>query len=243
MFRIVYYVNRIQFTDHRLRLTVYGLRFTLLLLVFLLAACGGGDEESVTERDNVIFQDAFIPGETGDWLVEGDDVGQTAVIDQRLVIAINQPNTMQFVTLEAPTLQNFSIEVEAQQTAGNPESSYGVLARMRGADQFYRFEITGNGLYMVERHNADGTWSQYLDDWTEASAINQGLNTINRLKVVAEGPNLSFYVNDILLHEVYDNGVGLDAKVGLDAGTFGQTGLQVAFDNVVIQELPLADTE
>jgi hypothetical protein len=118
-----------------------------------------------------------------------------------------------------------------------------VLARMRGADQFYRFEITSNGLFMAERHNADGSWSQYLDDWTESPAIKQGLNTVNRLKVEANGSNLKFYVNDTLLHEVYDNGVGLEATVGLDAGTFGHTGLQVAFDNVVIRELPSAANE
>jgi len=212
----------------------------LFTTIFLLVACGGS-EEAFLEDDDVIFSDQFIPGETGDWLVEGDDVGQTAVIDQKLVISIDQPNTLQYTTLQEPIVNNFLMEVDTQQISGNPESSYGVLARMRGADQFYRFEITSSGLYMAERHNADGTWSQYLDDWTESAAINQGLNTVNRLKIEAVGPNLLFYVNETLLHEVYDNGVGLEANVGLDAGTFGQTGLQVAFDNVVIRELPVGE--
>lgn len=217
-----------------------GLLFTAFLL---LVACGGGGSEAIPEDDDVIFRDEFIPGETGNWVVEGDDVGQTAVINQQLVIALDQPNTMQYTTLAEPTVDNFSLEVDVQQLAGNPESSFGILARMRGADQFYRFEITSSGLYMAERHNADGTWSQYLEDWPESPAINQGLNTTNHLKVVADGANISFYVNDTLLHEVYDNGVGLEATVGLDAGTFGQTGLQVAFDNVVIRERPLAENE
>lgn len=212
------------------------------LLFTILVACGGGGD-TVLEDDDVIFSDQFIPGETGDWLVEGDDVGQTAVIDQKFIISISEPNMMQYTTLQEPVVDNFSMEVDAQQIAGNPESSYGILARMRGADQFYRFEITSSGLYMAERHNADGTWSQYLEDWTESPAIKQGLNTVNRLKVEANGSNLSFYVNDTLLHEVYDNGVGLEANVGLDAGTFGQAGLQVAFDNVVIRERPLAADE
>ena len=218
--------------------TVPCLLFSVLLL---LAACGG--DGAVPQDDDVIFSDQFIPGETGNWLVEGDDVGQTAVIDQKFVISIDQPNTLQYTTLKEPVVANFVMEVDAQQMAGNPESSYGVLARMRGADQFYRFEITSSGLFMAERHNADGSWSQYLDDWTESPAIKQGLNTVNRLKVEANGSNLKFYVNDTLLHEVYDNGVGLEATIGLDAGTFGHTGLQVAFDNVVIRELPSAANE
>lgn len=215
------------------------LLFTAYFLLFTaLTACGGGDNAASVDED-VLFRDEFTPGEMGAWQVEGDDVGQTAVIDQKLVISIGQPNTMQYTTLQEPVVTNFSMEVDTKQLTGNPESSYGILARMRGADQFYRFEITSSGLYMVERHNADGTWSQYLDDWTESSAINQGLNSVNRLKVEANGPNLAFYVNDTLLHEVNDNGVGLEATVGLDAGTFGQAGLQVAFDNVVIRERPL----
>lgn len=205
-------------------------------VLLVLAACSAGGEGASNDED-VLFRDEFIPGEIGNWLIEGDDVGQTAVIDQQLVISIAQPNTMQYVTLQDPTVDNFSLEVEAQQITGHPESSYGVLARMRGANQFYRFEITSNGLYMVERHNADGTWRQYLEDWAESSAINQGLNTVNRLKVEARGANLSFYVNNQLLHEVVDNGVGINTNVGLDAGTFGQSGLKVAFDNIVIREV------
>ena len=223
---------------HNRSFTVYCSLCTVLLL---LAACGG--DSAVPKEEDALFRDQFIVGETGDWLVEGDDVGQTAVIDQKLIISVNQPNTMQYTTLQEPVLNNFSLEVDAQQISGNLESSYGILARMRGADQFYRFEITSNGLYMVERHNGDGSWSQYLEDWTASPAINQGLNSNNRLKLVANGPNLSFYVNDTLLHEAFDNGVGYEANVGLDAGTFGQPGLQVAFDNVVVYELPSVPIE
>ncbi|MBE2223213.1 MAG: hypothetical protein IAF02_16845 [Anaerolineae bacterium] len=215
-------------------------RIFLFSVLLFLAACGS---DAVSQDETVIFRDEFNPGETGNWLVEGDDVGQTAVINQQFVIAINQPNTMQYTTLQEPVVDNFILEVDAQQLAGNPESSFGILARMRGADQFYRFEITSSGLYMVERHNADGSWSQYLDDWTESAAIKQGLNSVNRLKVEANGSSLSFYVNDTLLHEAFDNGVGLETNIGLDAGTFGQAGLQVAFDNVVIRELPSSTNE
>lgn len=210
--------------------------FVVACFLFIaLPACGGSEAASV-EDATVIFRDEFTPGEMGAWQVEGDDVGQTAVIDQKLVIAIEQPHTMQYTTLQEPVVTDFSLEVDAQQLSGNPESSYGILARMRGADQFYRFEITSNGLYMVERHNADGTWSQYLDDWTASTAIKQGLNSTNRLKVEALGANLAFYVNDTLLHEISDDGVGLETNVALDAGTFAHAGLQVAFDNLVIYE-------
>lgn len=211
----------------------------LFWLTLLLTSCGGSEGEA-SLPDDVIFQDQFVPGETGAWRLEGDEVGRTAVIDQQLVITINQPSTMQYAALAEPLFTNFSLEVEARQIAGNPESSFGVLVRLLESGQFYRFDITGSGHYMVERYNADGSWSQYLEDWTASPAINQGLNTVNRLKVIANGPALSFYANDALLHEILDNSTAPGA-IALDAGTFGSGGLQVAFDNVVVRELPGAE--
>jgi len=99
--------------------------------------------------------------------------------------------------------------------------------------QFYRFDITGNGLFIVERHNGDGTWTRLVQEWTPASALNQGLNVTNRLRVLASGQSLTFYANDVLLTQVND-ATYADGLIGLDAGTFGGSNLQVAFDNLTI---------
>lgn len=212
-------------------------RFCWLAVCLLaLAGCGGfaAPGESAL-ADGVIFQDSFAPGETGPWLLEGDQMGRTFIDGEQLVIALDQPNTMQFATLAEPIFDDFTLEVDVRQVAGNPESSFGLLARMADPTQFYRFEITGAGLYMVERRSASGEWTQYLPDWTASPAINQGLNSPNRLKLVAQGASLAFYANDVLLYEVGD-ALFTTGTIALDAGTFGQGGLQVAFDNVVVSE-------
>ncbi len=207
----------------------------LWLALLFLAACGGQDAVAPgAAPKDALFWDTFMPGETGDWFLEGDDAGGTAVVNQELIISINQPNTLQFSALQEQTFTDFVLEVDARQIAGGPESSFGVLTRMQSNEQFYRFDITGNGLYMVERRNPDGTWTQFLDDWTPSEAINQGFNVPNRLKVTAQGSKMSFFVNDVLLHQI-DDVLFLSGGIALDAGTFGQTGLQVAFDNVVVQ--------
>ncbi|MGB5058501.1 MAG: family 16 glycoside hydrolase [Candidatus Promineifilaceae bacterium] len=208
----------------------------LLFLVFGgLTACRSGSDSASLGGEDALFSDAFSPDSTGPWLLEGDDVGRTAVINQELIIAIDQPNTFQFTTLSEPLFTDFILEVEVRQLAGTPESSFGVLARMQNNDQFYRFDIMGSGLYMVQWRNANGSWSQSLPDWAASEAINQGLNVPNRLKVVAQGSNLSFYVNDVLLQQI-DDVLFPSGAIGLAAGTFGQPGLQVAFDNVVVRE-------
>lgn len=204
----------------------------IICTAVLPAACGGGGAAEIDES-NLLFAETFAPGEMGAWQIEGDALGLTAVIDEQLVIELNEPNVLQFSTLTAPTFSDFVLEVDARLLAGDVQSSFGVLFRMQGPDQFYRFEITGNGQYMLERRNADGTWTRFVEDWTDTPAINPGLNALNRLKVSAVGRNLSVYANDILLHQVSDNAYS-SGTIGLDAGTFTQPGTRVAFDNVQV---------
>jgi hypothetical protein len=202
----------------------------MALLSFV--ACGSEQAELLQEA---LFHDEFIPGQTGNWLVEGDEAGRAAVIGEQLLIEIDSPQLIHFSTLDDPSFTDFSVEADVMQLAGHLESSSGILFRMQSKELFYRFEITGNGMYLVERHNADGSWTRFMDDWTESEAIKQGLRKTNRLKVVAQGPLLTFYVNDQLLLEASDSSY-LSGKIALDAGTFGQAGLQVVFDNIVVQQ-------
>ena len=200
-----------------------------------LGACKSSSDEAQSPKDGgVYFSDEFDPGDTGDWYLEADDQGSSAVIGERMVITIDAPNSAQYSTLRNHTFGDFALEVEATQVEGNPGNSHGVLFRMRSPSEFYRFDITADGNYVIERRNADGTWSRLLDDWTPSTAIRQGLNNTNRLKVVAEGAKLTFFVNDQELQTITDNAY-LSGNIALDVGTFGQTASSVAFDNVVVR--------
>jgi hypothetical protein len=179
------------------------------------------------------FEDRFVPGQTGNWLFEGDALGSTAIVNEQLVITVAEPDTIQYATLGDRAFSDFALEVDVWQRSGPVESSYGVLFRMADGGQFYRFDITGNGLFIVERHDSDGRWTRLVPDWTPTSAINQGLNVANRLKVIASGSEMAFFVNDILLIQVSDPTYASGA-VALDAGSFGGGDLQVSFDNLVI---------
>ena len=207
------------------------LKRLLPLLLLLLAGCRSATSETALP-ENTLFYDEFVVGQTGDWLTEGDDAAVTAVINERMLININEPQTMQFVTLNEPAFANFTLEVEAVQVTGSPESSYGVLFRMNSPTEFYRFAIRGDGLYMIERHDPDG-WTRFMTDWQSTPAIHQGMGQLNQIKVVAEGSAMAFYVNDLLVTQISD-GRYAQGNIALDAGTFGQTNLQVAFDDVLV---------
>jgi hypothetical protein len=213
-----------------------------LLVVWLAAACAELPSESGPSEE--LYRDAFIPDQMGSWLLESDDLGSTAVVDEQMVVSVKTPNTVQFATLQEPTFSDFVLEVDARQGSGSPSSSHGVLFRMQDHDQFYRFEITSDGSFIIERRSADGSWTRLIPDWTASAAINQGLNVVNRLKIIASGPQITVYVNDVLLEQVFDSTYS-SGTIGLDAGSFGDTNLQVAFDNLVVygQEVPLEATQ
>lgn len=182
----------------------------------------------------VLLVEEFAVGSTGDWQTEADELGMTAVLSERMLIEISAQHTIQYTTLRERTFSDFVMEVEATQLAGSLESSFGVLFRMQSPDEFYRFDITGNGHFTVERHNADGSWTRFVEDWPLANGLKQGYNVTNLLRVAAEGQNIAVYANGELLHEFSDSGYA-DGAIALDAGTFGQPGLSVSFDNLVIQ--------
>lgn len=208
----------------------------LLLVAVFVAACadvGLVPAAPAGDPGDILFQDQFVSGQTGDWFLEEDELGGTAISGEQLVVTVNAPNTLQFATLREPTFDDFVLEVDARQRSGPADSSYGVLFRSNGIDQFYRFDVTGNGLYLAERRNADGTWTPLTGDWKSSAVINQGLNVANRLKVIANGPELSFFVNDILLEQVTDSTYS-SGSIALDAGTFAGTNLQVSFDDLVV---------
>jgi hypothetical protein len=209
--------------------------FWAIIVMTGLGACKSSTDDTEAPRSGgVYFSDEFDPGDTGDWYLETDAEGSSAVIGESMVITINVPNSVQYSTLRNHNFGDFVLEVEATQLEGNPSNSHGVLFRMRSPSEFYRFDITADGNYVIERRNADGTWSRLLDDWTPSPAISQGLNNTNRIKVVAEGAKLTFFVNDQELQTITDNAY-LSGNIALDVGTFGQTASSVAFDNVIVR--------
>jgi hypothetical protein len=208
----------------------------LLAALVLIVACAGNQPSPFSldgGEEAALYQENFAPAQTGNWVLEGDEAARTLMQGEQLLIQVDAPGVIQFATLASPTFSDLALEVDARRTAGAAESTYGVLWRMQDETRFYRFAVTGNGLFMVERHDGDGRWTQLLDGWQESTAINTALNDVNRLRVKANGELISVYVNDTLLAQVSDDAYG-EGTIALSAGTFGQPGLAVAFDNVRI---------
>lgn len=204
-------------------------RLFLILWVALLGlGCG----------EQILASDDFTTPNSQAWLLEEDPFGRTFVTNGQLYIEVNQASTLQYATFRQP-YTDFNVQVDVQLISGSLDSSYGILIRKQEGGAFYRFSVTGSGLFGVERRDGAGNWVNYNSSnrWERATALNTGLNAPNRLRVSAIGSIIIFSVNDAVLFrdDSFDTSLST-GTLALSAGTFGQPGVLVAFDNFVVSE-------
>ena len=189
--------------------------------------------ESTLAADDALYLDHFDPSTLGNWYVESDEIGESAIENEGLIIRVNSPNTIQYSTLREPLFDDFRLQIDIASLDGSEAVSYGVLFRMNEQNEFYRFDITGDGRFMVEKANTDGSWTRFLNDWKRAESIQTGRDTWNSLRVDAVGSEMSFYVNNILVFNMTDDALSV-GHIGLDIGAFDQPSASAAFDNLII---------
>jgi TolB protein len=125
---------------------------------------------------------------------------------------------------------DFRIQVDAAPEEGPNNNGYGILFRFQDRDNFYRFDISGDGFFLLSKfHN--GEWVT-LVPWTATSAVNVGHDT-NRLAVEAVGSQIRVYANDDLLAEVEDDTLD-EGNFGFFASTFSEPNLTVSFDDIIL---------
>ncbi|HID63492.1 MAG TPA: tetratricopeptide repeat protein, partial [Anaerolineae bacterium] len=127
-------------------------------------------------------------------------------------------------------LADFIVEVEATQVSGPSDNGYGLLFRFQDDQHFYRFDISGDGFYLLSKR-LENQWVT-LVDWTASPYIHKGQAT-NRLKVICQGPRISLYVNDRHLTD-FSDGSYSHGDIGLFAGTLSQSGVHISFDNLKV---------
>ncbi len=138
---------------------------------------------------------------------------------------------------------DFEVEVETRLESGDPSNSYGLLFRFQDRENFYRFDISGDGYFLVSKFQ-NGQWTT-LVDWTASPAIHQG-NADNLLKVSAFGPNLTLWANGQQLATVTDDSF-THGNFGFFTSTFNEPNIWVSYDNLKLlapsgQELTMLPT-
>lgn len=115
---------------------------------------------------------------------------------------------------------DFTASVTIKTFAGPERAWAGIAFRHTDANDYYRFVITNFGDFNISR-TAKGRYNPFASG---SNAIKQG--EPNRLKLVAIGPELSFYINDVLVAQLQDSAL-TEGSVGLVAMVYepGATGI------------------
>jgi TolB protein len=136
---------------------------------------------------------------------------------------------------------DFELEVEARQEDGARSNSYGLLFRLQDRDNFYRYDVSGDGFFLLSKFE-EGQWHTLID-WTQSDFINPDTNI---LKVSAFGPNITVWANGQALASVTDESFER-GNFGFFASTFSEPYMWVSFDNLKLsapagQQLTLLPT-
>lgn len=200
--------------------------FTWLLMVLLLAACTG--QEVYLETFDV--QGSWSAGN------DGDAVGEVKEGVYDLFVQADD------IIIWTTAVQSFSdgvYEVQATPVEGTVNNGYGLMFRVNNdTDDFYLFKVSGDGFVWIGLCKAGCTEETPLvtEWWFESTAVKQGNNVTNQLKVRAEGANMIFYVNDVEVGRFTDPTLR-SGDIGLLVQTLGQGGVRVRFDNFQVSPL------
>jgi hypothetical protein len=200
-----------------------------LLLATLACSLAGGAAQNLPE--GVLFQDDFSDSSSG-WDQVNSEEGITDYENGVYRIWVNATETDIWAN---PGLDftNVVVEVDANKIGGPDDNDFGVICRYQDIDNFYFFIISSDGFYAIGKvlngeYNLLGMEQMLPDD-----AIKQG-NATNHIKADCVGSHLVLHANGSKLADVED-ATFASGDVGLIAGTFGEIGVDIHFDNFVVR--------
>jgi hypothetical protein len=176
------------------------------------------------------WSDDFSDPASG-WKVESDATAEVAYHEGVMRILVKAPNSLAWASA-GRKFADFHLTVEASQVSGPDNNEYGVLVRMRDPQHFYRFSISGDGYFLVSKHDGEKWEALSGDDWAPSGAIHTGKAT-NVLEISCRGTEMTFSVNGVQVAQVKDQSY-LQGDIALYAGTFFEPDVEVYFDNLSV---------
>ncbi|MDW7754085.1 MAG: family 16 glycoside hydrolase [Brevefilum sp.] len=131
-----------------------------------------------------------------------------------------------------PFLEDFYLEAKMQSPECEGNDHFGIMFRVpanANANRGYLFGITCDGKYGLRRWDGQVMYSPIA--WTESDAINQGEDEMNTMGIMAEGAQLTFYINGEKVDEVSDNAY-LAGSFGIFVGGTNVDDLTVWVDQI-----------
>lgn len=213
------------------------LLFPLTLLILLSVACSNSvatpaapqaPEQSLPAGSTLFVDDFSNPASGFDHFMMPEGIMDYDAGGYRILVNAPQTN---FWATPRKNFRDVSMEVDVGKLGGPDENRIGLLCRF-SSNNYYFFLITSDGFYGVGIYFDGQAILLGQNELLPSDAIKKGL-AVNRMRADCAGDRLVFYVNNVQLANVQHD-VLPPGDIGLLAGAFDQTGVDVIFDNFLV---------
>ncbi len=201
-----------------------------LLIIPALACSTAGFAEGLVPSGGVLYQDYFANTNSG-WDGYSGPAGSAAYINDAYHIVLKQPN-VNLWTHPGKIFSDVREEVSVMPVSGPQANRMGLICRLKDEKNFYFFVISADGYYGIGK-SKDGTVILLNGNLMEKNVDILTGTQENRLRADCIGKQLSLYVNNTKVASVQD-GDFASGDVGILAGSFEKTGVDVYFDNFIV---------
>jgi hypothetical protein len=209
---------------------------TIIVLILLAVFSTSCDISEISvlpqaaESGAVLFSDNFSNPNSG-WDTWSQDGSFVTYQDGTLRIYVNEPQ-YSYWSRPGKRYDDARIRVDATRIGGPEDNDMGIICRFKNEDNYYAFLISSDGYGGIVKVK-DG---QYHLLTGEALAYIEAVKTDSETNAIGAdciGSKLALFVNGLLVAFAEDSDF-MTGEVGLIAGTYDLTGVDIAFDNFIV---------
>ncbi|MCW5848879.1 MAG: DUF1080 domain-containing protein [Anaerolineae bacterium] len=181
-----------------------------------------------TPAPQPLFRDTFRNNDTGWNLFQGEKAA-VALDRNRLTLTVTGPDRDVWAT--APRVfDDFRLEIDSGLLDGPSETSYGVIFRHQDDDNYYSFEVDGEGRFRLGKV-LRGQYTALIEP--SPSVRVQPGQALNHLTVKAVGPQITLGVNGVEVGSFTDRSFA-SGHIGATASLDGAGTGVVVFGNLEV---------
>lgn len=204
--------------------------FLILLATSSLACQSTQLTNLFTRSGDVLAADDFSNPGSG-WVTLLDQPGFMDYYNSGFRMWINTPG-YNFVSTLPAEYGDVRIDVDAARIGGPDNNRFGVVCRYQDVYNYYFFMISSDGYFGIGKVVNGTTTHLGQEMMLYNPAIQKGIAP-NHLQVVCQGKTLSLFINGQPAG-IAEDGDLTSGQVGLTAGAFNDTGVDIFFDNFVV---------
>jgi hypothetical protein len=180
----------------------------------------------------IIFEDDF--SDPNAWSLSQSQTGSVALGKNELTIAIGEKNAYLYSIREEPIFTDFYLEITAEPSLCRDQDEYGILFRVSPNIDYYRFSLSCNGQVRLDRVSQGQASSP--QPWMMSGSVPPGAPSSSRLGITANGPEMSFFVNDRYQFSIHDP-LLVSGGVGVFARSANNMAVTVNFSNLIVYQI------